>query len=72
MGLVASAARGIESSLGVEREDGIRALRPVVFVSLSAVAPPIERLGTPAHNGWNECLHGVGHAGVGPDVMVGP
>jgi beta-glucosidase len=27
-------------------------------------APPIERLGIPAYNWWNECLHGVGRAGV--------
>jgi len=27
-------------------------------------APAIERLGTPAYNWWNECLHGVGRAGV--------
>ncbi len=27
-------------------------------------APPIERLGVPAYNWWNECLHGVGRAGV--------
>jgi beta-glucosidase len=28
------------------------------------VAPPIERLGVPAYNWWNECLHGVGRAGT--------
>ncbi len=27
-------------------------------------APPIERLGVPAYNWWNECLHGVARAGV--------
>jgi beta-glucosidase len=27
-------------------------------------APAIERLGVSAHNWWNECLHGVGRAGV--------
>jgi len=27
-------------------------------------APPIERLGIPAYNWWNECLHGVARAGV--------
>ncbi|MBN1888922.1 MAG: glycoside hydrolase family 3 C-terminal domain-containing protein [Thermoflexales bacterium] len=27
-------------------------------------APPIERLGIPAYNWWNECLHGLGRAGV--------
>jgi beta-glucosidase len=26
-------------------------------------APAIERLGVPAYNWWNECLHGVGRAG---------
>jgi beta-glucosidase len=26
--------------------------------------PPIERLGIPAYNWWNECLHGVARAGV--------
>ena len=27
-------------------------------------APAIQRLGVPAYNWWNECLHGVGRAGV--------
>jgi beta-glucosidase len=27
-------------------------------------APAIERLGVPQYNWWNECLHGVGRAGV--------
>ena len=27
-------------------------------------APAIERLGVPAYNWWNECLHGVARAGV--------
>jgi len=27
-------------------------------------APTIERLDIPAHNWWNECLHGVGRAGL--------
>ena len=27
-------------------------------------APAIERLGIPAYNWWNECLHGVARAGV--------
>jgi len=27
-------------------------------------APAIERLDIPAYNWWNECLHGVGRAGV--------
>jgi beta-glucosidase len=27
-------------------------------------APPIERLGVPEYNWWNECLHGVGRAGI--------
>ncbi len=27
-------------------------------------APAIERLGIPAYNWWEECLHGVGRAGV--------
>ena len=26
-------------------------------------APAIERLGVPAYNWWNECLHGIGRAG---------
>ena len=26
-------------------------------------APAIERLGIPAYNWWNECLHGVARAG---------
>jgi beta-glucosidase len=27
-------------------------------------APGVERLGIPAHNFWNECLHGVGRSGI--------
>jgi len=27
-------------------------------------APPIDRLGIPAYNWWNECLHGVARAGL--------
>src|SRR5688572_14365475 len=27
-------------------------------------APAIPRLGVPAHNYWNECLHGVARAGI--------
>lgn len=27
-------------------------------------APAIDRLGIPAYNWWNECLHGVGRAGI--------
>lgn len=27
-------------------------------------APGIERLGIPAYNWWNECIHGVGRAGI--------
>ena len=27
-------------------------------------SPAIERLGVPAYNWWNECLHGVGRAGA--------
>lgn len=28
------------------------------------LSPAIERLGIPAYNWWNECLHGVGRAGI--------
>jgi beta-glucosidase len=31
---------------------------------LMNAAPAIERLGVPAYNWWNECLHGVGRAGT--------
>jgi len=27
-------------------------------------APPVERLGIPGYDWWNECLHGVGRAGI--------
>ena len=27
-------------------------------------APEIERLGIPAYNWWNECIHGVGRSGA--------
>ena len=36
-------------------------------------APPIPRLGVPAYNWWNECLHGVaraGHATVFPQAPI--
>lgn len=40
---------------------------------MQSTAPAIERLGVPAHNWWNEGLHGVmqGHASVVPQA-VGP
>ena len=31
---------------------------------LRFTAPAIERLGVPAHNWWNECLHGVARSGL--------
>jgi beta-glucosidase len=37
-------------------------LREKISQMLNA-APPIPRLGIPAHNWWNECLHGVARAG---------
>lgn len=27
-------------------------------------SPAVDRLGIPAHNWWNECLHGVGRSGL--------
>ena len=39
---------------------------------LMDAAPPIERLGVPGYNYWNECLHGVaraGHATVFPQAI---
>ncbi len=33
------------------------------IAQLNYDAPAIERLGIPAYNWWNECLHGVGRAG---------
>lgn len=32
-------------------------------------SPSIERLGIPAYNWWNECLHGVGRSGVNVTVF---
>jgi beta-glucosidase len=44
--------------------DLIGRLTPAEKVSqLLHTAPAIERLGVPAYNWWNECLHGVGRAG---------
>ncbi len=34
------------------------------IAQMSYEAPAIERLGIPAYNWWNECLHGVGRAGL--------
>jgi beta-glucosidase len=34
------------------------------IAQLQNEAPAVERLGLPAHNYWNECLHGVARAGV--------
>ena len=34
------------------------------IAQLSYEAPAIERLGIPAYNWWNECLHGVARAGM--------
>lgn len=31
---------------------------------MSHAAPAVERLGVPPYNWWNECLHGVGRAGI--------
>ncbi len=44
--------------------DLIGRLTPAEKVAqLLHTAPAIERLGVPAYNWWNECLHGVGRAG---------
>lgn len=32
-------------------------------------APAIERLGIPAYNWWNECLHGIGRSGINVTVF---
>lgn len=37
---------------------------PEVIAQLKYDAPAIERLGVPAYNWWNECLHGVARAGA--------
>ena len=34
-------------------------------------AAAVPRLGVPAYNWWNECLHGVARAGVGHRVPAG-
>ena len=34
------------------------------IAQLDSSAPPIERLGVPRYNWWNEALHGVGRAGL--------
>ena len=33
-------------------------------------APPVERLGVPAYNWWNEALHGVARAGTATHVSA--
>jgi beta-glucosidase len=56
-----------DSSLTVEeRVDalvGAMNLREKIAQTLHQ-APPIPRLGVPAYNWWNECLHGVARAGL--------
>jgi len=55
------------SSLAVEERVealvGAMTLREKIAQMLHG-APPIPRLGVPAYNWWNECLHGVARAGV--------
>ena len=34
------------------------------LAQMSFDAPGIERLGVPAYNWWNECLHGLARSGV--------
>lgn len=55
-----------DTSLGVEERVnalvGAMTLREKIAQMLHQ-APPIPRLGVPAYNWWNECLHGVGRAG---------
>ncbi|MDR1301909.1 MAG: glycoside hydrolase family 3 C-terminal domain-containing protein, partial [Treponema sp.] len=53
----------------VERESAIQALIAKMSLEekvsqLSYTSPAIERLGIPAYNWWNECLHGVARAGI--------
>ena len=50
-------------------EDRVRKLLsemtlPEKCSQLTFDSPAIDRLGVPAHNWWNECLHGVGRAGL--------
>ena len=55
---------GVEKTVA-ERVDalvGAMTLREKIAQMLHQ-APPIPRLGVPAYNWWNECLHGVGRAG---------
>lgn len=50
--------------LGERVADLLGRMTPAEKVSqLMHTAPAIERLGVPAYNWWNECLHGVGRAG---------
>jgi len=50
--------------LGERVADLLGRMTPAEKVSqLLHTAPAIERLGVPAYNWWNECLHGVGRAG---------
>ncbi|MDR2394101.1 MAG: glycoside hydrolase family 3 C-terminal domain-containing protein [Treponema sp.] len=51
------------------RESAIKALVSKMTLEekvsqLSYTSPAIERLGIPAYNWWNECLHGVARAGI--------
>ena len=49
-------ARELVSKMTLEEKD----------IPASARGPAIERLGIPAYNWWNECLHGLARSGSAP------
>lgn len=71
IGIVAIAAEEQKPYLDTSLDFEVRAVNLVEQMTLEEKisqlgnnAPRIERLGVPAYNWWNECLHGVARAGV--------
>ena len=57
----------MDTSLSFEERAADLVLRMTLEEKVSQMlynAPAIDRLGIPAYNWWNECLHGVGRAGL--------
>ncbi|NSW51621.1 MAG: glycoside hydrolase family 3 C-terminal domain-containing protein [Anaerolineae bacterium] len=57
----------LDSSLSVDERVDDLVSRMTVEEKISQMlhqAPPIDRLGIPGYNWWNECLHGVARAGT--------
>ena len=57
----------LDTSLSIEERVDDLVSRLTVEEKISQMlhtAPPIDRLGIPGYNWWNQCLHGIGRAGI--------